>query len=178
MSNERTIFKRNPVSYSIWLIPDDKIKKHLGNKINLLNSNFGGPTFEPHVTLVSSFLGIEKDLLRKTEMISRKLKPFEIFFEGIGSLNKYFCSLFLIVRFSKELKTARDIACQQLNWYDNKYLPHMSLAYGNYDLKTKEKMISSVDAEMGGFSVNKILLAHNDEINLVWKILGSFPFTK
>ena len=32
--------------------------------------------------------------------------------------------------------------------------------------------------EEEGFSVDKIFLVHNDEINLKWKLIGSFPLKK
>ena len=69
MPSESEMFKRNPVSYSIWLMPDSKVKDQLKNKILALGSDFGGPIFEPHVTLIGSSLGAENTLLQKTEII-------------------------------------------------------------------------------------------------------------
>ena len=172
--SKTSMLKRNPVSYSIWLMPEGNVKDKLKNIIYSLSTDFGGPIFEPHITLVSSFLGSEKELIQKIEIISKKIRPFEIFFDHIACLDNYFCSLFLTVKVSIELKLARDIPCKELNWNDNDYMPHLSLKYGDYSKKEKEKMISTVDIIPDGFLVDYIFFAYNDEINLKWKVLQAF----
>ena len=153
------MIRRNPISYSIWLIPEGNVKDQLKNTIYLLSTDFGGPIFEPHVTIVSSFIGSEKELFQKMITISRKIKPFEIFFDGIACLDEFFRSIFLKVKVNTGLQSARDIACKELNWNDNDYIPHLSLAYGDYS--KKEKMISRVNIIPNGFLVDHIFLAHN-----------------
>jgi 2'-5' RNA ligase len=155
-------------------MPEGNIKDQLKNTIYSLSTGFGGPIFEPHITLVSGFIGSEKELLQKTEIISKKIKPFEIIFGHITYLDNYFRSLFLTVKVSIELKLSRDIACKELNWNDNDYMPHLSLAYCDFNKKEKEKMVSTVDIMPNGFLVDNIFLAHNDEINLKWKIIRGF----
>jgi len=44
-------------------------------------------------------------------------------------------------------------------------------------MKEKEKMISTVNITTNGFLVDHIFLAHNDEINLKWKVVKAFPLT-
>ena len=168
------MLKRNPISYSIWVMPEGNIKDQLKNTIYSLSTDFGGPVFEPHITLVSSFVGNEKDLMQKTEIMSKKIKPFEIFFDRIAYLDNFFRSLFLTVKVNIGLELARDIACKELNWNDNDYMPHLSLTYGDYSKKEKEKMISTVDNVPDGFLVDSIFFAYNDEINLKWKIIQAF----
>ena len=156
-------------------MPEGNIKDQLKNTIYSLSTDFGGPIFEPHITLVSSVLGSEKELVQKTEIISKKIKPFEILFGRIAYLNNFFRSLFLTVKVSIELKLARDIACKELNWNDKDYIPHLSLTYGDYSKKEKEKMISTLDIFPDGFLVDYIFFAYNDEINLKWKVIQAFP---
>ena len=79
MTNGSDVLKKNPVSYSIWLMPEGNVKNQLKKAIYMLSTDFDGPIFTPHVTLVSSFLGSEKELLQKTEIISKKIKPFSSF---------------------------------------------------------------------------------------------------
>ena len=178
MPSQSDMFKRNPVSYSIWLMPRGHVKDQLRNAICSLSTDFEGPIFKPHVTLVGGFLGREKELLQKTEIISRNIRPFEISFNGITYLDEYFRSLFLKVKFSSQLKGAKDIACKELSWNDNGYIPHLSLAYGNYSIKEKEEMISTINILPNGFLVDHIFLAHNDEIHLKWKVIQGFPLIK
>ena len=67
------------------------------------------------------------------------------------------------------------VACKELNWNDNDYMPHLSLTYGDYSKKEKEKMISTLDIFPDGFLVDYIFFAYNDEINLKWKVIQAFP---
>jgi len=178
MLSKSAVYDRKPVSYSIWFMPEGNAYVQLKSAINSLSTDFGGPTFEPHVTLVSSFLGSEEKLLQGIKMIAKKIEPFEIFFGGITYLDKFFRSLFLKVKFSLKLQKARDIACDELSYNNNNFMPHSSLAYGDYNNKEKEKMISIINSIPNHFFVNKIFLAHNDEINLKWKVIQGFPLIK
>ena len=64
--------KRKPISYSIWLMPAKEQKVVLENKIKTLANQHGGPMFDPHITLLSSFVDDESTLLYKTENLSKK----------------------------------------------------------------------------------------------------------
>ena len=175
MLSKSAVCDRNPVSYSIWLMPEGNVKDQLKYAIYSLSTDFGGPIFEPHITLVSSVLGSEKELVQKTEIISKKIKPFEISFGDIEYSDNFFRSLFLKIKVNTKLKTARDIACKELNWNENDYMPHLSLVYGDYNRKEKEQMISTVKFIPDWFLVDHIFLAHNDEINLKWKVIQGYP---
>jgi len=159
-------------------MPQGKNKKFLKNKIDYLSKNFGGPSFSPHVTLIGSFLGEQKDLIEKTKQISEKIKAFEIYFYKLCSLDKFFQSLFLDVKLNRELVNARNYASHKLGCSNDNYEPHLSLAYGEYSKKVKDKMISTIDKFPQRFFVDKIFLAHNNEINLRWKIIKDFPLIK
>ncbi len=169
--------RRNPISYSIWAMPVGKESNILKNTINLFSADFGGPIFEPHVSLVSSFLGSEKVLLQKVKTISKKIKPFDIYFDGIAYLDEFFRSIFFKVKVNTGLQLAIDITSKDLNWNDKDCLPHLSLAYGDYTKKEKEKMISTIKIIPKGFFVDHIFLVHNDEINLNWEIINAFPLS-
>jgi len=156
-------------------MPEEGVKDDLQNKMMARGSDFGGPIFEPHVTLIGSFLGDEKKLIDKTRRISKKIQPFEILFDGIDYFNEFFRSLFLKVKFNPQLILSRNIACKELGFIEDDYRFHLSLIYGDYTVKQKEKMILSFDLVIDSFSVNNIYLAHNDEINLKWKVIREFP---
>ena len=60
-------------------MPEGGIKDALQNKIMTCCSDFGGSIFEPHVTLIGSFLGDEKKLIGKTRRISKKYNPLKYY---------------------------------------------------------------------------------------------------
>ena len=177
MTHDDSLINRNPISFSIWLMPEGSINNQLTNEIQSLHSDFGSPKFKPHVTLLSSFLGVEKELLDKTKLISKKIKPFKIIFGALGNSDDFFQSLYLKVEVTKELKSARKVAFKNFDCDSKSYPFHLSLAYGNYTLAEKEKMISSLNRLPDSFLVNKIFLAHNDEINLRWRVIEGFKLT-
>lgn len=166
--------KRNPISFSIWLMPEESLKNQLSRIINALSEKYGGPTFEPHVTLVSGFLGKERILLKKAKALSNKIKPFEVIFDKVTYLNEFFRSIFLEVKLTDVLQNAKELACKEFDDYRTDYLPHMSLAYGNYNLSTKLQMVGEIGIIPDGFWADKIFLAHNNEIDLKWKVIRDF----
>jgi len=142
--------------------------------INAISHKYGGPLFEPHVTLVSSFLGNKEDLLEKTQALSKNICSFEIIFDKISHLDEYFRSIFFEVKFTEKLMEARNLACEKITCSETKYRPHMSLAYGNYNLPTKLKIAKNINKTPKGFFVNKIFLTFNNEIDLHWKVIDCF----
>ena len=82
------------------------------------------------------------------------------------------------VKLNDQLIRARDIASKELDLIKDNYMPHLSLIYGNYNSIQKENMISRVSSIPISFSVNKIFLAYNDEINLMWKVIRGFSLNK
>ena len=72
--------KRNPISYSLWFMPNNAQRFILEDMINRLAEEHGGPRFQPHVTLLSSIIGDEEVLLKSTKSLSKSLKSFIITF--------------------------------------------------------------------------------------------------
>lgn len=155
-------------------MPEGNTKDQLKKIIYKLSTNFGGPIFEPHITLVSSFVGNENIFIQKVGIISKKIKPFKIIFDRVAYTENFFRSLFLMVKENIELELARDIGCKGLNWRDSDYIPHLSLNYGDYTKKEKEKMVSKIHNVPNGFIVKIIFLVYNNEINLEWKVIKAF----
>ena len=155
-------------------MPQGTVNIQLSRIINALSKKYGGPIFNPHVTLLGGFLGKESDLLKKVKTLSNIIKPINIIFYKFNYLDDFFRPFFLEVKFSDELKFARNIACNKINYSDKNYLPHMSLAYGNYDLLTKLKMEEEVENTLDGFLAEKIFLSYNNEKDLHWEIIDYF----
>ena len=155
-------------------MPEGNVRKQLFDKILDLNQQFGGPIFEPHVTLVSSFIGNQNELVKKTLTISKRISPFEIEFHKIGFCNEFFFSVFLEVKNTAAFKNAKKIARSGLKINIRSVQPHLSLAYGDYDPLLKKEMIMQVGNFPSGFNVTSIYLAHNNEYELKWKIIEEF----
>ncbi len=166
--------KRNPISFSIWLVPDEPVKSVIKDRIILLSKIYNSPKFIPHLTLLSGFLGKEKSLIEKTNFLSKKISSFKIKFEKLSSRSEFFRSLFIKVKMSKSLLKAHEISSETVDHNEEHFYPHMSLVYGDFSFSQKESMISKIGKIEEGFEAKYIYLAHNDEINLKWKIICRF----
>ena len=125
------------------------------------------------MTLVGGIYGKEIDLIEKVKLLSNVLNPINVIFDKINYLDQFFRSFFLEVKLTNELESARNIACNTFDYPDNDYLPHISLAYGNYDRSIKLKMADNFCDIPLGFIGNKIFLANNNENDLRWEIISS-----
>jgi 2'-5' RNA ligase len=168
---------RNPISYSIWLIPEGETYDILKSIIFELANTYTQIKFIPHVTLLSGFLGDPEELKIKSETLAQKISPFNLKFDSVRFFNEFFRSLFINIKSNYHLEDARYLAITEFIYSDSDFLPHLSLAYGNFDQKIFEKMKSLINTRLkkiNGFYVNNIYLAHNDEINYKWNVIGDY----
>ena len=170
--------KRNALSYSLWMIPDGKLFLELQSIIHNLSSAFEGIRFIPHVTLLTGFQDKESILLNKAEKFVNNISSFNVYLKEIEFSDEFFRTFFIKVDFDSNLKKAREIACSDFLWNDDNFIPHLSLAYGLKELTFKKNIKRTIKNNFKKFRVNKIYLAHNDEINYKWKVIQQFPILK
>ncbi len=168
------IRRNNKISYSIWLMPTLNEKDIFQLKINELARRYNGPFFKPHVTLLSSFFGEEKLLMKKARGLARKINSFKVHFLSPTYLNEFFRCIFVKVDFNNDLKTVRGIASKHFEYKDNNYIPHLSLLYGNFGEKLKKKIVRNINSFPSSFVVNHIYLAQNDEKQLKWRVIQEY----
>ena len=172
------ISKRIPNAYSIWLIPNDEKYILLRETIIELSHFFGGIKFVPHVTLISNLDYSEKFLSKKVDSIAKKIKSFDIYFNEISYLDKFFQSFFIKVKMNNRLAYARKIAQSSFSMIKEEYNPHLSLAYGNIETKIKKNLKNKIQCPIKNFKVEELYLAHNDEVNFKWEVINKFPLTQ
>lgn len=163
-------------SYSIWLMPTGKINQRLAKIILKLSRKYKSPKFKPHVTLTGGFTGKKKDLLSKTENLSELIKPFTVNLTEASHLSEFYRSLFIHAEKTPELMRANRMA-RKLFGVPNgrKYMPHLSLMYGNFSMKIKEKIIKSLGKKFDiNFKVKGIYLGFNNERKKQWPIIRKF----
>jgi len=164
-------------SYSVWLISEGKINEKLSAIISSLSKKYNSPLFEPHVTLIGGFVGDEKELLHKTEVLSRRIKPFNVKLTRTHQLNEFFRSFFILVEKTPELMNAYREAINVFGLSeDPDYMPHVSLIYGDFEPKIKENIVKEIGRDFNiSFKAEKIHFVFNDERNKKWKRIASFP---
>jgi 2'-5' RNA ligase len=166
---------RSPLSYSYWLLPEEPINTYLSNIIADISQKWRAPTFSPHITLLGGLDEKRETMSKSLYAFASTLRPFNVSLGNIAWGEGFFESFYFNVLHSVELVRARAIAMDALGLKDMKeFHPHCSLFYGERSEKEKHDMAASIDLPANlNFKVNEIYLAHNNEIELEWKILES-----
>jgi len=136
-----------------------------------------GPKFKIHLTLAGPFQNIDNSSVEGIKKYCNQNSPLVVNTHCYGYKEKFFQSLFISIDKSKELEDLRKemfkINCQNQT---EKFFPHISLLYGNFQKKIKENLISSLPRLKKNLTINKISLVEiNEDINL-WEISKSFSF--
>ena len=119
------------VGVSLWLVPEGEVHRRLAALIESLGRRFGGPVFDPHVTLLAGAPGPAAEAVRRAEAAARASRPFPVRFAGCEAGTGYFRRLYLRVEPSAELlalhAAARDAFGRA---HEPPLFPHLSLMYG------------------------------------------------
>lgn len=134
--------------YSIWLMPTGDVHARLFALMRELAKDYSTPVFEPHVTLIGGLLDPEGEMLSKMSRLARLLRPFSVRLGGVAHLDGFFTCLFIRVEETQELlaanREAREIFDRS---HDPKFVPHLSLMYGNLSRDIKTRIISQIGSE-------------------------------
>ncbi len=166
--------KRSNLSYSVWGIFENKKKILLDNIKKKINKKLKGPKFSIHLTISSYLRGEENEIIAKLKLASKKSKKIFIETKNYGYKKKFFQSIFVKVKITKELKAQKKVIDKLLNLHKTSYDPHISLYYGNTSLIKKKKIISSLKNFEKKIKIIKICLVKNDEKKLKWNIVKKF----
>jgi 2'-5' RNA ligase len=152
--------------HSLWLMPSDQIYNQLSNTISQLSNQYATPVFQPHITLLGDVTGDVGELSSQAQQLALRLRRFQVTLTTVDYLPAYFRCLFIRAEETSALVEANRIARELFHReQDAKFMPHLSLMYGDFDLETKQQIIASIGREFKmTFSVNRIhLLSCNGE---------------
>lgn len=128
--------------YSLWLMPSGDVYNKLATLISRLSQEYSTPNFIPHVTLLGEIMGSREEILSSTSRLATLIPPYEINLTVLAYLKEYFKSLFIKVEETTDVMNANLKARKIFNRQpDPKYMPHLSLMYGDFSRRTKEEII-------------------------------------
>lgn len=156
--------------YSLWLMPTGEVYNKLATLISQLSKEYSAPNFEPHITLLGPIVGPEEKIIAKTSQLTKFIQPYKINLTIVNSYpDEYYKRLFIRAKETKDVINAnikaRKIFGQHIVGQppDTKYMPHLSLLYGNFSPQMKEEIISKIGKEFNiGFEVKSIYLFLTD----------------
>ena len=129
-------------TYCLWIIPENESYSITNGYIAKLSEEYNFPRFEPHVTILSGIRSPEKSKIRAfTESIS----PFRIRLASQPTyLDEYFRCLFLEAHKTPGLMEMFSKASEVFGYKGEPFYPHLSLAYGDFPIQTKQEMIQKL----------------------------------
>lgn len=144
--------------YSIVIIPHEPIFNQLKKIIDKLALEFNGPLFEPHMTLIGN---IDMDLPQveqKVKILASQIDKLDLSLGEISFSTTYFQNVFIRVNSTHQLLEININAKKLFGIKNNVFMPHISLLYGNQDMKKREEAASKVKITPVSFVVNKFIV--------------------
>ncbi len=162
--------------YSIWLKPTGEARAELAGVISRLSREHSTPLFEPHVTLVGELIGQGEDFGARTRQLAGQLRPFVVEFGEVGFLPEFYRCLFFHVRETEPAIKANALARKVFRREsDGKYMPHLSLLYGNLPPAVKLETMAQIGQTLQrSFLVDRIHLVSTQGEPKDWYSLGEF----
>ena len=159
--------------YSLWFMPENSIYNKFETIIKNLAKKYDTPTFKPHITLIGSIT--EEDVFKKTELLSKKIKPFTIKIAKASFMFDYFRCVLALAEKSPEIMNAAKLAREIFTDYNKReYIPHLSLLYGDLSEEIKQKIVNELGDITAEFPVKDIKLVTGGNIPEDWAIVKEY----
>jgi 2'-5' RNA ligase len=166
--------------HSIWLMPTGKAQQELENIIRRLSAEYSTPLFPPHVTLIGELHGSQEEHLSKARQLAQLLEPYELRLSLVDCLDQYHRALFVHIEETPAVIRANRLARQVFGLEgDFKYMPHLSLLYGDFPPEVKEAMIAKTGKQLTQrFLADRIYLHSTLGDTKEWYALGEFALAQ
>lgn len=163
-------------AYSIWLKPTGEVHAELAGIISRLSREYSTPLFEPHVTLIGGLTGQEEKLIAQTRQLAGQLRPFVVQLGDLGCMDEFYRCLFVHVRETEPVMKANAQARKVFHREsDGKYMPHLSLVYGNLPPAVREEIMTQIGRSFHrSFPVDRIHLMSTQGDTEDWYLLGEY----
>ncbi|KAI9198346.1 hypothetical protein LWI28_014367 [Acer negundo] len=134
--------------YSVWAVPPEEVGARLKKLMEGLRSDFGGPHFEPHVTVVGAINLTAEDAAEKFKSACEGLKAYNI------SVDRVAAGTLLLHPNAEAVETSAH-CCGHFGYCNSRpYMPHLSLLYA--DLMDDEKIKAQEKANALDDSIDKL----------------------
>lgn len=164
---------------TIWIIPQESLKKRLEDIVADLSKKFEGPIFEPHMTLLGDIEMERAEFMEKCRKFVSSIEPFPLELGEVSFSTTYFQSVFVRVRSTSPLMEANIKAKKTFGVENDVFMPHISLLYGEHSMEMRDTASSSVELREGTpftadtFVVTQASLEPSDWVHLEEMRLGN-----
>lgn len=161
---------------SLWLVPEVRAFGRFSRSIDAWSSRFSTPRFDPHVTLLGG-LTPTRGILRRSRELASKLPVLTLEVIKASAGPSYFQSVFLSLRRTPALRTARREAAAIFGVGPIPFRPHLSFVYGILPKARREALAASLP-RFPPFQVWTLAVVRTEGPPERWKKLGSFPLER
>ncbi|XP_054778647.1 cyclic phosphodiesterase-like isoform X1 [Prosopis cineraria] len=193
MATPETIPEPEPEKhvYSVWAEPPEDVRDRMKKLMSGLRSEFGGPEFEPHITVVGAISLTPDDALKKFRSACEGLKAYNATVDRVATGTFFYQCVYLLIHPTPEVMETSDLCISQfdynrsspchssecriktldslvfLNDKENPpYMPHLSLLYGDLTDEEKKKAQERAKAldDVSGlnFQISRLALYKTD----------------
>ncbi|XP_030472164.1 cyclic phosphodiesterase-like [Syzygium oleosum] len=154
--------------YSVWALPTDDLAPRLRSLMGGLRSEFGGPRFEPHVTVVGAIGLTEGDAVSRFRAACDGLRAYTATVERVATGTFFYQCVYLLLRPTAEVVETSDHCSAHLGYKrPTPYMPHLSLLYGDLTDEEKKKAqekANDLDGSLNGLSflISRLALYKTD----------------
>jgi 2'-5' RNA ligase len=165
--------------YFLWLTPAESALHSLQALIDSLAHEHGGPSFAPHVTLLSRLQGNATDIETRVAWLAAAFAPMTLRCPTLGWSDEYYRCLYLDVERDPNLISLHDLARAEIPLAVRKdFAPHVSLFYGHLPEQTKLKIATALqDNYPKSIPVDRLSMCHAPGGPETWRLVKTFTFT-
>jgi 2'-5' RNA ligase len=155
-------------------VPEGEERERLAALVRSLARRFGGPVFDPHVTLLAGLPGPAKDVIARAGDVVRSSRAPRVRFAGPEAGGSYFRRLYLRVEPSPELVALHAAAREAFGRKDEPpFVPHLSLLYATPPAPPIAGEVR--DESLTGFEARKVEVYSTEGEVAAWRRVGRLP---
>ena len=165
--------------YFLWLTPTESVLRQLQALIDSLAHEHGGPSFEPHITLLSRLQGNATEIETRVAQLATGFAPITLHCPTLGWSDEYYRCLYLNVEKDPYLISLYGQAQAVIPHMVSKdFAPHVSLLYGHVAEQTKLKIATALqDIYPKRVPVDRLSVYHAPGGPETWQLVKAFHLT-
>jgi len=150
--------------FGFWIIPENELYQELDDLIKKYSKEYGSPTFVPHMTIHGAVdTTSDQEVVEDVRQAVQDIKPFEINVGEVEFSTTFFQCVFARMKTSAPLLDTHLALRRNLGYKESHvFMPHASLVYGDFNMKTREKIASEIVLKETHFMASKITIVRAD----------------
>lgn len=167
------------MKYCVWIIPPQPVFDELNKIISDLSAEYKGLVFKSHMTLLGSTECELDDIRKAVEAVAKNTKKLKLSLGPVSFSTTYYQSVLVRVGTTAQLMQLNLDLKKALGIENNIFMPHISLMYGDHDMKTREEIAAKINLQNTSFIADSIVIVPVAEKSKPedWEAIATILFT-